>query len=305
MLRIVDIETEGLHLASKRGFLSVEKEHEQIGSVPLDDIDGLIVHAHGTTWSNSTFVRLGERGVPVVICGSNHAPMSIVWPLKGHHAQGLRLRRQLEAGRPLKKRLWQAVVAAKIRMQGHVLNANGRRGDGLEMLARQVKSGDPDNREAQAARRYWKALFGDDFQRDTAIGGTNAMLNYGYTVLRAILSRAICGAGLHPTPGLFHAHRANAFALSDDLMEPYRPLVDQAVFNLVSAGFSEVTPDVKRALVKLSAFDLETDSGLSPLSVHSQRFVHSLCVAYETGDPVLDLPRPPPLLTLKSLGQPA
>ncbi|PWJ83726.1 CRISPR-associated Cas1 family protein [Pseudaminobacter salicylatoxidans] len=305
MERVVDIATDGLYLAVHRGFLTISDSGEEKGRVALDDIGALIVHAHGTTWSNTVFTRLAERNVPVVLCGSNHAPVSCIWPLQGHHAQGARMRAQLEASRPLKKRLWQVVIAAKIRMQGYVLTANGAEGGGFDLLARKVRSGDPDNLEAQAARRYWKTLFGKEFQRDTDADGANALLNYGYTVLRATLSRAICAAGLHPTPGIFHSNRANAFALADDLMEPYRPLVDQIVLNLMKQGVETVTPEAKRALTSLTTFDLETPVGLSPLSVQVQRFVHSLALSFETRQAVLELPGMPPPLALLGLGAPA
>jgi CRISP-associated protein Cas1 len=302
MERIVDISTDGLHLAIYRGFLTVSKASEEQGRIALDDIGGLIVHAHGTTWSNHVFVQMAERNVPVVLCGPNHAPVSVVWPLQGHHAQGARLRAQIDAGKPLQKQLWQKVVAAKIRMQGQVLAANGKEGGAFEMLARKVRSGDPDNIEAQAARRYWKALFGPAFLRDQQADGTNALLNYGYTVLRAIVSRAICASGLHPTVGIFHSNRANAFALADDLMEPYRPLIDQLVYNLLARDERTVSPLAKRALTSVATFDLESGPGLSPLYVQVGRFVHSIAVSFETGEAKPELPGIPSLLELNGLG---
>lgn len=126
MDRVVDISTDGLHLATYRGFLTVSASGEERGRVPLDDVGALIVHAHGTTWSNSVVVRLSERAVPIVICGPNHAPVACVWPLDGHHAQGARMRAQLAAPRPLAKQLWRQIVAGKIRMQGEALAFAGR-----------------------------------------------------------------------------------------------------------------------------------------------------------------------------------
>lgn len=293
MERIVDIETDGLFLAVHRGFLTVNAQDEERGRIALDDIGALIVHAHGTTWSTSVFTRLGERGVPVVICGTNHAPAAVVWPLHGHHLQGARMRAQLNASRPLAKQLWRQIVAAKIRMQGETLRRNGREAGAFDLLARKVRSGDPDNIEAQAARRYWKALFGPGFSRDQDAGAVNGLLNYGYTVLRAIVARAICAAGLHPTLGIFHANRANAFALADDLMEPYRPLVDQLVLDLVAAGQTEVGPDTKQTLTGIATLDLPGPLGLSPLSVQVPRLVHSLATSFEAGVPQLELPNPP------------
>ncbi|TKT82562.1 type II CRISPR-associated endonuclease Cas1 [Aquamicrobium sp. LC103] len=294
MERVVDIETEGLFLAVHRGFLTVSAGGEEKGRVALDDIGALIVHAHGTAWSNSVMVRLSERAVPIVVCGSNHAPVACVWPIEGHYAQAARMRAQLAAGRPLGKQIWRRIVSAKVRMQGTIFAARGGEAGAFDLLARKVRSGDPDNIEAQAARRYWRALFGADFSRDRSAGGANALLNYGYTVLRAVVSRSVCATGLHPTIGIFHSNRNNAFALSDDLMEPYRPLVDQMVLELLDEGHVEVTGDVKRRLATLTTLDLQNPDGtVSPLSVQVQRFVHSVATCFETGRIDLALPGSP------------
>ena len=302
MERIVDISSDGLYLSVHRGFLIVSRSGEEQGRIALDDIGGLIVHAHGASWSNQVFIRLSERNVPVVLCGTNHAPVSVVWPLEGHHAQGARLRAQISAPKPLQKQLWQKIVAAKIRMQGQVLLANGKEGSAFEMLARKVRSGDPENIEAQAARRYWKQLFGPDFSRDQNGEDANAQLNYGYTVLRAIVSRAICASGLHPTMGVFHSNRANTFALADDIMEVYRPLVDQIVINLQAADELGVSPSAKQKLTSISTFDLESGPGRSPLSVQVSRLTHSVATSFETGKASLELPVLPSSLELASLG---
>lgn len=291
MERVVDISTDGLHLATHRGFLTVSASGEERGRVALDDVGALIVHAHGTTWSNSVMVRLSERAVPVVICGSNHAPVACVWPLDGHHMQGARMRVQLAAGRPLAKQLWRQIVMAKIRMQGEALAFAGKEGGGFTLLARKVRSGDPENIEAQAARRYWKALFGKEFARDRQADGVNSLLNYGYTVLRAVASRAICASGLHPTVGIFHANRANAFALADDVMEPFRPQVDLLVLGLVREGVDEVTPASKGRLAAIGSSDIEMPDGtVSPLSLCVQKLCHSLAVSFETGRAAIEAP---------------
>ena len=301
MNRIVDISSDGLHLAVHRGFLTINEGDAEKARIPLDDIGGLITHARGLTWSNTALVRLAERDVPVVVCAPNHAPVSCLWPMEGHHRQAVRMRSQADAGQPLKKRLWQQVVSAKIAMQGEVAASAGADAGAFVQMARRVRSGDPDNMEAQAARRYWPLLMGEDFRRDPASGGANGLLNYGYTVLRATVLRAICAAGLHPTLGIHHANQANAFALADDLMEPYRPLVDRGVLNLLDEGIREVTPDAKHRLATISTLDLETTAGVSPLSVHVSRFVHSFATSLETGKPALTPPSAPPPLALAGL----
>lgn len=290
MYRVVDIETDGLSLTVHRGFLTVNAGAEEKGRIALEDVGALIVHAHGTMWSNTVFARLSERAVPVVLCGSNHAPIACVWPLEGHHLQAARMRAQIAATRPLGKQIWARIVAAKIRMQGEVLAHFGVEAGAFATLARSVRSGDPGNVEAQAARRYWKALMGPTFNRDQAGGGVNGLLNYGYTVLRALVSRAICAAGLHPTISVFHSNRANAFALADDLMEPYRPLVDLLVRRLVLKGVTDVGGEAKRELARIGVIDLMSDTGVTPLGLHAQRFVHSVAQSFETGTPALAVP---------------
>lgn len=303
MQRVVDISSDGLHVAVHRGFLTVSKDREEMGRVALDDIGGVIAHAHGLTWSNTVFIRLSERAVPVVLCAANHAPVACVWPLQGNHLQGRRLNAQVDASRPLAKRIWRDIVVAKIRMQGAVLASVGVETGAFEMLARKVRSGDPDNVEAQAARRYWQAFMGSDFRRDQEGEGVNALLNYGYTVLRAIVSRAICAAGLHPSIGLHHSNRANAFALADDLMEPYRPIIDRAVYNLVQDGVQEVSPKAKTALVTLTALDLPASHGMSPLHVHATRLAQQLAALFDKEDEGLELPSPLDPLTLSGLAR--
>lgn len=303
MQRVVDLSSDGLHVAVHRGFLTVSKDREEVGRVALDDVGGVIAHAHGLTWSNTVFTRLSERAVPIVLCAANHAPIACIWPLEGNHLQGARLNAQVDASRPLGKRLWRDIVVAKIQMQGAVLASVGQEAGAFGMLARKVRSGDPDNLEAQAARRYWQALMGPDFRRDQDGSGTNGLLNYGYTVLRATISRAICAAGLHPTIGLHHSNRANAFALADDLMEPYRPIVDRAVYNLVQDGATDVSPKAKTALAALMALDLPAPHGMSPLHVHATRLAQQLSARFAGQGEAFDLPIPLDPLTMAGLAR--
>lgn len=286
--RVVEIAEDGRHLSLARGFMMVEAGGAEIGRVPLDDIGVVIANAHGITYSNNLLTALAERGASVVLCGRNHAPVAWVWPVEGHHEQGKRMRAQIEATRPLEKRLWQTVVAAKIEQQGAVLEAVGRPAAGFRLLARSVKSGDPENVEAQASRRYWPLLMGEDFRRDRDLPGTNALLNYGYTVLRAATARATVAAGLHPSLGI--QHRGNPLGLADDLMEPFRPMVDLAVFKLIAAGVTDVTKDAKRTLAGLSAADMRTAQGTTPLATCLDRLAGSLAKSFLNGKSELELP---------------
>lgn len=291
--RVVEISTDGLHLAVLRGFLVVKDADGERGRVPLDDIDAVIASAHGLTFSANLLHALADRNVPFVVCGPNHMPISVMLPVSGHHAQTGRIRAQIAAPLPLTKRLWQGLVQAKIRNQGAVLARQGVPAGAFTTLARQVRSGDPTNVEAQAARRYWPLLMGPEFRRDTEAGGANALLNYGYAILRSGAARAVVAAGLHPSIGIHHSNKGNPMALVDDVMEPFRPLVDLAALRMVQAGVTQVTADAKRELAAILIQDLTTTRGTTPLSTCLHRLAASLADAYQTGEPRLDLPLSP------------
>lgn len=302
MERIVDIATDNRHLSLLRGFLIVTEGGTEVGRIPLDDIAALIIHAHGVTWSTNLVVALAERGAPVVFCAANHAPVALCLPLEGHHAQNARLRAQWEAGRPLSKQLWRRIVMAKINWQAAVLSTHGHDASAFEMLMRKVGSGDPENVEAQAARRYWPMLMGEGFRRDRSAADINALLNYGYTVLRSLCARAVVGAGLHPSIGVHHANRGNAFALADDLIEPFRPLVDSLALRLKAVGIETVTPEAKRTFARLIALDLPSPEGTTTVSGAASRLARSLADCFENGQAaVLALPQPPSALELAGL----
>lgn len=302
MDRIVDIATDGRHLSAYRGFLIVSEDRVEVGRIPLDDVAAVIVHAHGVTWSTSLIVALAQRGAVMLLCGSNHAPVALCLPLEGHHAQNSRMRAQWEAGKPLSKQLWRRIVIAKIRWQAAILEANGISASAFDLLARRVGSGDPDNVEAQAARRYWPLLMGEGFRRDRDANDINALLNYGYTVLRSLCARAVVASGLHPSIGVHHANRTNAFALADDLIEPFRPLVDALAVRMVARGIEEVTPEAKRAFAGLIALDLPGQGGTTTVAGAANRAAQSLARAFESGQAAdIILPSPPSVSELAGL----
>jgi CRISPR-associated protein Cas1 len=290
--RVVEIATDGRHISIARGFLVVAEHSEEVGRVAMDDIAAVIANAHGLTWSNNTLVELSGRGVPIVLCGANHMPAAIVWPVDGHHIQTGRMNDQVAASLPLKKRLWAQIVRTKILAQGAALAAAGAPSGGFYLLSRKVRSGDPQNVEAEAARRYWPLLFGAEFRRDKDGGGINGLLNYGYAVLRAGIARAVMATGLHPGFGLMHSNRSNPMVLIDDLMEPFRPMVDREVLRLVKAGTKEVDRDAKAALARIMVLDLPMSLGLSPLMVCAERLAQSLARAFAAETDSLDLPLP-------------
>lgn len=304
MDRIVDIATDGLHLSLHRGFLLVEKDRAEVGRVALDDIHALIVHAHGVTWTGNIVAALAERGAPIVFCNAAHAPVAVTLPLDGHHAQNARMQAQIGASTPLMKQLWRRIVSAKILMQGALLAARGAPGaEAFPFMARRVTSGDKENLEAQAARRYWPLLMGSDFRRNRDAGDVNALLNYGYAVMRASCARAIVAAGLHPTLGIQHSNRSNAFALADDLIEPFRPLVDALAESMMRKGITRLDPAQKRRFARLIALDLRIAGETSPVSIAAVRMAQSLGKAFETGRPDLLLFDPPGALDWAALGR--
>jgi CRISPR-associated protein Cas1 len=290
--RVVEIATDGRHLAIDRGFMTVSEKGSELGRVPLDDLAAVVANAHGLTYSNNLLVTLATRGVPVVLCGPNHRPVALVWPVDGHHAQSGRMGDQANASVPLKKRLWQQIVQAKILAQGATLAAVGAEARGFLLLSRKVRAGDPSNVEAEAARRYWPLLLGTAFRRDQDGGGLNGLLNYGYAVLRAATARAVMAAGLHPSLGLMHSNRGNALVLVDDLMEPFRPIVDREVHRLQSEKILDVSSEAKAALARTMIVDLPTADGVSPLMTCLERLTTSLAKAYSGETDRLILPKP-------------
>ncbi len=291
--RVIEIASDGKHLSRYRGLMTISGKGEQEARVPLDDIGVLLCNAHGLTYSNDLMTELARRGVSVVLCGNNYLPVAWLWPLEGNHIQAQRMRRQLEAPLPLRKRLWQALVKAKIVQQENILDLLGVPDGGLKELAGRVRSGDPDNVEAQAARRYWPRIFSRDFRRERYGAMPNGFLNYGYTVLRSAMARAVAGAGLHPSLGIHHHNRTNPMCLVDDLVEPFRPMVDYAVARLVADGQEEMTPETKGSLAEVLAMDMSTDRGVTPLQTCLERAAQSLAHSFETRKPSLNLPGPP------------
>ena len=283
--------------------MKVEYDKETLGRIPLDQIAAVIVHSHGITWSNSLLVELADRGAPIILCAANHQPRAIILSLEGHHMQNARMRAQWDAPQPLNKQAWKLVVIAKIRMQAAALAAIGQPHAPLEHIARNVQSGDTGNTEAQAARLYWPMMMGKRFRRDPDLPDINALLNYGYTVLRAATARAITAAGLHPTIGLFHSNRSNAFALADDLMEPFRPLVDLIARAIAETSGPEVTSEAKQRMANLIALDLPLTGETSPVTIALSRLATSLGQSFETKKLALALPEPPSPLVLAGLGR--
>lgn len=289
--RVLEIQENGRHLSLHRGFMVVSAEGVEIARVPLDDIAVIIANAHQLIYTHALLLELNQRGIAFVACGSNHLPAAIFWPVDSHHQQAGIMMAQAEAGLALRKHLWKLLIQAKIRFQHEVLEATGIEEGALREMAGRVRSGDPDNLEAQAARRYWPLLMGEGFTRDKQGGNENGLLNYGYAIIRSGVARAVMAAGLHPTLGVFHRNRLNPMCLVDDLMEPFRPRVDWEVVKMRKEGIGEVTPEVKKRLALLLLADCTCDGNASPLSVAMFRAAQSLAAAFRDNAPhALKLP---------------
>jgi len=293
--RIVEIADDQRHLFMNRGFMVVrdtEGERKELGQIPLDDIAAVIANAHGISYTNNLLVALAERCAPFVLCAANHNAVGMLLPIDGNYQQAKRYDAQIAATKPTAKRLWADIVRAKLQQQAAALEAAGAPPIPLSALVGKVRSGDPDNLEAQGARRYWSLLFGEGFRRKQDGSGINALLNYGYTVLRATTARAVVASGLHPTIGLHHSNEGNAMRLIDDLMEPFRPVVDLKVWQLQRNGENEVTPETKRALVRTMYDDMQTAAGATPVIVCTQKLATSLAQVFLGEREKLDLPLP-------------
>jgi len=231
--RILEFSATPAFVHLRLGQMVIEREGQPDASLPLEDVAIIVASHPQAVFTNALYAEFLKLGGAVVICDQHHNPAGMLLPLVGHSTQQERFEAQAAAGLPLKKRLWARVVRAKLERQGALLRHVCGEDAGLGAMALRVRSGDAGNLEALAAQRYWPLVFGDAaFRRRREGDGPNALLNYGYAVLRAAVARAICAAGLHPSLGLHHCNRYDPFCLADDLMEPFRPIVDSAVVSI-------------------------------------------------------------------------
>lgn len=256
-----------LSLRNNQMIINTKEMPEMQRSVPIEDIGFVILEHQQTNITLPLLNALSDNNVAVVFCGDNFMPNAMLMNLDSNKTQGESYRAQIEASEPLKKGLWKQIVEAKIRNQAALLNKLGKNGEVLKPYYTNVKSGDSDNREGVAAKIYWDELFGEDFIRSREGVEPNNMLNYGYTLLRAAVARALMGSGLFPAFGIFHRNRYNAFPLADDIMEPYRPYVDEIVFDLYANGERKLTKDVKSQLLRLLFTDTAFGKITRPLDV--------------------------------------
>lgn len=248
----------------------VMTQEEVTRTIPIEDIGVVVLEDRQITITNGAMDALLKNNCAVITCNEKHMPTGLLLNLEGHTLQSERFGQQIEASLPLKKQLWQQTVQAKIRNQG-VLLKRLYEAETRCMLAwaNEVKSGDSENLEGRAAAYYWKNMFPDEgvFKRDREGDAPNNLLNYGYAILRAVVARALVASGLLPTLGIHHHNRYNAYCLADDIMEPYRPYVDEVVADIVRSGMdcSELTTEIKKRLLVIPVREVYINGQRSPL----------------------------------------
>ncbi|MBM5783095.1 MAG: type II CRISPR-associated endonuclease Cas1 [Pelagibacterales bacterium] len=294
--RIIEISDPLVSLSMSRGFLIVKIENTEKTRIAFEDIGILVLNGTGATITTNLLNALLEAGTMIVVLGANYLPSGIFYPTNPHYLHKQKINLQIQSSKPLEKRLWQQVVKAKILNQAAILSHfSGEDERQLLELAKKVSSGDKENLEAQAARKYWQKLFGENFRRNFESNGINSMLNYGYAILRSATARAIFASGLHPAIGIHHSNQENAFCLVDDLMEPFRPMVDFVVKKISEENqeIQKLTPAIKKNLTKILNLDLSTQAGTTPINNCLTRLCQSFVRSLENREANLDFPLSP------------
>ena len=279
-----------LSLKNSQLVLAYKDDPDNKVTIPIEDIGVVIIEHQQVSITIPLMNALVEGNVQVVMCNNRGMPSAMLQSFEGNNLQGENLRNQMGAGEVLKKQLWKQIVEAKIRNQAELLNKVGQEGDRLKQYYQNVKSGDADNREGIAARIYFFELFGESFLRDRTVPGINALLNYGYAILRAATARALVSSGLLPAIGIFHHNRSNAFPLADDVMEPYRPYVDEIVYDMAMQAKLDLTKDVKAELINVLYADTQFSRVTRPLSVGLTLTTASLSKCFAKEQTKLSLP---------------
>ena len=252
-------------------------------TLPIEDIGVVILDHKQITITHALIDALLANNVAIVTSNDKHLPVGLMLPLDGNTLQSERFRVQIDASEPLKKQMWQQTIVAKILGQAHVLGTRLIKHNNMLKWAKDVRSGDPENMEARAAAFYWRNMFEKDaFIRDPQGLPPNNLLNYGYSIVRAMMARALVGAGLLPTLGIHHHSRYDAYCLADDIMEPYRPFVDMKVLEMWKNGgiTSDISSDQKRELLGITTMDVSISGHRSPMMLAIQTTAQSVQKCY-------------------------
>lgn len=259
----------------------VVKSDDTTRTIPIEDIGFLVIDNPEIYISISTYNLLVENNASIIICSSSHMPNGMFLNLNSHHIQQELFKKQIEASVPLKKQLWQQTIVEKIKNQGILLEKITSKKNNFTFLASKVLSGDTSNMEGVAANFYWKTFFDTDFKRERFGNYPNNFLNYGYAILRAATARALSGSGLLNTLGIHHKSKYNAFALADDIMEPFRPIVDEAIYNIMqNHEDEELNTQIKAEILQLLTRTVYFKNEKSPLMVALQKTASSLQQCY-------------------------
>lgn len=248
-------------------------------TLPIEDIGVVILDHKQITITHALIDALLANNVAIVTSNDKHLPVGLMLPLDGNTLQSERFRAQIDASEPLKKQMWQQTIVAKILGQAHVLGAQRIEHTNMLKWAKDVRSGDTENMEARAAAFYWRNMFEKDaFIRDPQGLPPNNLLNYGYSIVRAMMARALVGAGLLPTLGIHHHSRYDAYCLADDIMEPYRPFVDMKVLEMWKKGgiTSDISSEHKRQLLGVTTMDVNISGHRSPMMLAIQTTAQSV-----------------------------
>ncbi len=278
MLKRSILVTRPCYIRTQYNQLIFRFENEETKQVPIEDLGFLVLEHTQIRISMPALVELNRENVAVIICDEKHLPASMMLNLDAHYLQNQIFKAQIEASEPLRKNLWKQTVKKKILNQAILLEHNGILQHPLRNFSSKVTSGDTTNREGAAAQFYWKHIFGKPFIRKRDGEFPNLFLNYGYTILRAGVARALAGSGLLNTLGIHHRNKYNAFALADDIMEPFRPLVDEKVIQIMEKypGEQELTKGIKAELLSILTRTVYDGNIKSPLMVALQRTASSL-----------------------------
>lgn len=267
------------------------KDNKDTVTRPIEDIGFVIIENPQVSISVPLINELADNNVSVLFCDKKQMPRTMLMTLEGNTTQQESYKYQIEASVPTKKNVWKQLVESKIKNQALLLNSLGKNGNALKPYYLNVKSGDTDNREGAAAREYWSQIFDEGFRREREGQPPNNLLNYGYTILRAAVARALVGSGLYPAFGVFHRNRYNAFPLADDVMEPYRPFVDEIVYHLYYDGaVTELNNDSKGKLLRVLFADVKMGKVTRPLENALSQTTASLLKVYKGEIDKLSLP---------------
>ncbi len=281
------------HLSSSLNQMIVaNKETKVKKTIPVEDLGFVVLEHPQITFTQGVMQLLMANNVAVVFTNDKYLPASMLLNFDGHQLQTKRFRLQIDASEPLKKNLWAQTIKYKLNNQAKHLESLGKNGESVAYKAKQVLSGDTSNEEAKGAAIYWKRLLGTEFKRERFGDAPNAMLNYGYAILRAATARALAGSGLHPTLGIHHKNQYNSFCLADDVMEPYRPYVDQLVMDYIQENrmSNELQKETKAHLLGVLTVDVSINKKQSPLMVALSQTTASLVACYEGSTKKLKYP---------------